>query len=215
MEYAGLSDDDLNNVQALNRLFLDCLKINTSYTGVRDQLALPLGELVSALSEQQLERLSASPFLLFSLREQEGDFWEALFEADCNGDLFVPSLVPGDETGQLLSASLGFLWQLAGRNAYAVRVLSGASLHWCEQLADCTLVTLLSRAAYRADLLVPRFSSNPDVWTKLLSAGVSSERNVRHAAHLTALQTLLTQDVRTQQVPARAAACRLPPPRSR
>lgn len=215
MQFAGLSGDDLGNVRALNRLFLNCLGSTPDDAEARDQPVALLHELIAALNEKQLERLASSPFLLLSLREQDGDYWDGLFTADRNGELFAPRLAANDEYARLLVASLGFLWQLARRNAYAARVVSGASLYWCERLGELTLVSLLARAAHRADLLVPRFADDGDVWKKLLSAGVSAEAAVRSAAHLTAMQTMLTRTPPAAPNHLKAAACRMPTPRTR
>ena len=190
MEFAGLSGDDLGNVRALNRLFLNCLGSTPHHAQARDQPAVPLRELIAALTGKQLERLASSPFLLLSLREQDGDYWDGLFTADRNGELFAPRLAANDEFSRLLVASLGFLWQLARRNAYAARVVSGASLYWCERLSEFTLVSLLS-------------------------AGVSAEAAVRSAAHLTAMQTMLTRTPPAAPNHLKAAACRMPTPRTR
>ena len=215
MEFAGLSGDDLGNVRALNRLFLDCLRRTPEDPGPRTQRAVPLHELIAALNEKQLSRLASSPFLLLSLREQDGDYWDGLFAADRNGELFAPRLVANDEFARLQVASLGFLWQLARRNAYAARVVSGASFYWCERLSEFTLVSLLARTAHRDDLLVPRFARDGEVWKKLLSAGVSAEAAIRSAAHLTAMQTMLTRTPSAAPNHLRAAACRMPTPRTR
>ena len=215
MEFSGLSDDDLGNVRALNRLFLDYLKSTPGGTNLREQPVVPLHELIAALTERQLERLASTPFLLLSLRERDGAYWDGLFDADAGGDLFVPRLAADDDGTHLLVATLSFLWHLARRNAYATRVVSGASLSWCERLCDHTLVSLLARAAQRSDLLVPRFSDATEVWKKLLSAGVSAEAAIRSAAHLTAMQTMLTRPVAASPNRLRAAACRMPVPRTR
>lgn len=215
MDYPGPSDMDLHNVQALNRAFLDCLRHARHRDELRDRCAVPLSELVAALNGKQLEHLASAPFLLFSLREQDAAYWERLLLAAEPDDLFDAGLSADDDLSRLLAAGLGFLWRLACSNPYTARIVSGATLHWCEQLADRTLVFLLQRAAARKDLLVPRFADNKSVWTRLLGAGVSSEVAIRRAARLSALQTMLTDARSSQSQDRRAAACRMPSPPAR
>ena len=218
MQYPGPTADDLANVKALNRAFLDTLRNNARHSAVLDDVVPPLKSLCRALSDIHVDRLAAAPFLLFSVRERDADYWDALFDAqrdNRNGDLFEFPRTNDSDDGRLIDAALGFLWTLAVRNTYAARIVSGASLSWCERLADCTLMSLLTIAGRREDLLIPRFADREDIWSKLLGAGVSSERDVRRAAQLTVLQTMLTRDAVPGHERLSAAACRMPAPRTR
>ena len=97
-----------------------------------------------------------------------------------------------------------------------MRLVSGASLAWCEQLAQCTLMDLFTRALEDQSLLAPRAAGEVTLWQKLLTAGVSNRRQLRRAARMAALQTLLTQGrERTCQQPLAAAACKMPAVRVR
>ena len=218
MHYPGPSVADLANVKALNRAFLDTLRNKGRYSAVLDEAVPSLKSICVALTNSQVERLSATPFLLFSLRERDDEYWEAVFDprpAVGTGDLFAFAQVRDGNALQLADAALGFLWMLAGRNTYAARLVSGATLSWCERLADSTLMSVLALAGQRDDLLVPRFPDREDIWHKLLGAGVSSERDVRRAAQLTVLQTMLTRDVSSKREQLNAAACRMSGPRAR
>jgi len=112
----------------------------------------------------------------------------------------------------LLTTVVSFLWQLAGRNPYAARLVSGASLGWCERLAECTLLHVLRAAADRDELMQARFAADGDFWRKLLGPGLSSEPGVRHSAHVTCLQWLLTDDPAVHYRRVRSAACDNPVP---
>jgi hypothetical protein len=162
--------------------------------------------LIKGLTDLQLERLSAVPFLLLSLRERDEDYWRVISSDNSNFDLFGKG-DPDSERGLLCAAGLAFIWTLAGRNPYAARLVSGATLGWCERLVDSTLLTLLQRTAGRHDLLQPRLAGNEDFWNKLLGPGLSSEREVRRAAHLAALQSTLTEDPAANYRAIKAAAC--------
>ncbi|MBT8098373.1 MAG: hypothetical protein KJO82_01415, partial [Gammaproteobacteria bacterium] len=88
----------------------------------------------------------------------------------------------------------------------------GASLAWCERLAECTLVDVLQFAAAETGLLRWRLAGETAFWQRMLVAGTSEEKAIRRAARLCSLQTLLTayQADRFRQLPA--AACSMPAP---
>ena len=210
MEFSGPEPADYANVQALNKAFLKHLRHSVSGKALRAQLGPELSPLAAGLTALQTRRLATAPFLLFSLRELDDVYWEALLSANPTADLFTPNESPPAVTGQIVTAALGFLWQLSSRNPYAARLVSGASLSWSERLADNTLLRLLQCADGRDDLLFVRLADNSKLWRKLLVAGISSESDVRAAAHQCALQTLLT-GIRTHNYHALpAAACRMP-----
>ena len=206
MNFTGPEPTDLANVNSLNHAFLVQLRASSSGRRWRRQFPTAVALMVKGLTDLQIGRLSAAPFLLMSLRERDADYWRVLTTDDSNLDLFVATDKNSD--CELLSmAGLTFLWALAGRNPYAARLVSGATLGWCEHLADWILLRLLQRTAGRHDLLQPRLAGSEEFWTKLLGPGLSSERDVRKAAHLTALQSILTEDPTANYRPLKAAAC--------
>ena len=145
-----------------------------------------------------------------SLREYDDTRWRSLFADRRSMDLLRPLQPADDEAARLVTAGLGFLWQLALRNPYAARLVSGAGLNWCEQLADCTLMELYARVAEEDPLLEPRMPDRPELWNKLLTAGVSAKRDVRIAARVSALQTVLTRSPATPYRQLATAACAMP-----
>lgn len=210
MDFKGPDRADFRNVQAMNRGFLTGLR-SGSGEQLRQQMPRELQPLIASLTDLQIERLSATPFLLFSLRERDEEFWSHIASNEPDGDLLAAP-DSGLETGQLAASGLGFLWQLSRRNPYAARLVSGATLSWCEQLAECTLFRLLRRMAGRGDLLRPRRASDAGFWSKLLGPALSSEYEVRHAAQLSSLQAILTEDParRYRQLPVAACNTLLP-----
>lgn len=186
----GPNKSDYTNVRALNREFLRLVRTNPGYIDLDE----PQQARLIGLRRQQTERLEKTPFLLFSLHQQDGSVWQQLLLGDRNHDLFrQPTALPAG-ISNLLTATVGFLWQLARSNAYAVRILSGAGPDWCELIAAVTYFELVSRVGHRGDLLQVRRAASADIWEKLLDAGVSPDQPVRAAAHLAVLQTLLTSD---------------------
>jgi len=207
MDFSGPEPADFANVESLNHAFLLQLRGVSLGQQLRQELPQSVQIMVRGLTDLQIERLSATPFLLLSLRESDAGYWRDLCSDDRNAGLFV-AVDQDTESGHLSAAALAFLWQLALRNPYAARLVSGASLSWCEQLADGTLLRLLQLTTGRRDLLQPRLAGNTEFWNKLLGPGLSSEQEVRRAAHLAALQVVLTGDPAIQYQPLRAAACR-------
>ncbi len=203
MDFSGPEPADFRNVQSMNRAFLRQMRGSSSGHDLRQQMAQEVRPMIRGLTELQIERLATTPFLLLSLRERDPDYWSFLGSDAPSADLLGTKRRAG-ECGQLVAASLGFLWQLARRNPYAARLVSGATLNWCEQLADCTLFRILQRTAGRSDMLRPRRAADVEFWGKLLGPGLCSDQQVRGAAQLccTAVDTH-----RGSGGPASFAAC--------
>lgn len=201
LEYQGLTRDDLANIHALNRSFLKA---------IAGSAAEAFGVIASRrLTDPQLLRLAGVPFLLFSLREHDNDYWQRVLADSPQLDLINSGNPPDENIAQLQVAGLGFLWQLVRRNPYAARIVSGASVSWCEQIAGLTLVSLLQSAAARGDLLRMRFPDEEAVWRRLLEDGISPQRQARLASHYSALQALLTRAPELRYSSVSAAACRI------
>ena len=206
MDFNGPEPADLAEVRSLNIAFLEYLRAAPDGQ-LLQQLPSSLRPAVVALTDRQVQRLAAVPFLLLTMRESDHSFWAQLFGDRPVRDMFASAPVVVDELGRITSAVLGFVWQLSRRNPYATRLVCGGSLDWCEQLAACTLLRLLRRAVDHQDLIGVRFAGSTEFWHRLLGAGLSSEPDVRRAAHLCALQTVLTSRELTSGSRLRAAAC--------
>jgi hypothetical protein len=188
MEFEVPEESDYHNVRSLNRGFLELIRSSA----VEHRLPQSLAVQISVLSAPQRERLASTPYLLFSLRERDHQYWENLQTQRFERDLFDLAPSPVDDYGRLLSASLGFAWQLAQRNAYAARLIFGATQHWCELIGDMTFYRLLAVAGTRDDIIMLRYSGHHELWSKLLDAGVSRENQVREASQIATLQAGLT-----------------------
>jgi hypothetical protein len=210
MDYSGPDAADYADVAALNEAFLICLRAPAG-AALRDRLPERLQPVIAALRDVQVERLARTPFLLLSLRERDAGYWRRLAGQEQEPDLFAAGRNGGDHVA---TAALSFLWHLARRNPYALRLVAGAGNDCCSILMDSTLLALLRRAASRADFLLPREAGNVEFWGKLLGPGLSSDPTLRAAAHTACLQTMLTD--MPESVPMlRAAARRSQPPRYR
>ena len=215
MEFQGPAARDLKNVTALNQAFLDVLRNHDDARAGERPATSALVAKLEALGARRSDRLAQCPFLLFALAEFEDWRWARLFEEEEPGDLIDRLERPSESAARLAAATLGFLWELAKRNPYAARIVSGASLSWCEQLTDSSPVRLFKFAASEPRLVAPRLVNRMEFWTKLLDAGSSRDKDIRHAAQLCALQTVLTRQSseRYRQLPA--AACSMPAPATR
>ena len=211
MQYHGPDAADLANVFVLNDAFIAWQRTRPAEACRQRRLAPEVRAKLGELNGEQRERLARTPFLLMSLAEDDEARWQTLFAGHGTRELLQCLQVRDESASGLVAAALGFLWQLAQRNPYATRLVSGASLGWCEQLAACTLMDLYSRVLDERRLLAPRMADNTDLWQRLLTAGVSNRRHVRMAARVSAMQTMLTQPPAGAYRPLAAAACRLPP----
>ena len=159
----------------------------------------------------QRGRMASTPFLLFSMRENDLSWWEAALSEDSQQDLLAAAPEITAEIAAVQMAALAFLWQLIRSNPYAARVISGASMAWCDRLADLPLVSLLEKAAWRGDLTVPRLRVTEDS-TEQVQCVTSSRQAVRDASQRVALQDLLTNARSNEYSALPAAACAMPRP---
>ncbi len=204
MDFQGPTPADYENLRSLNVAFLELVqgKGSRHLEGLSPELLRRL----QCLSRREIRWLAATPFLLFSFRERDDNYWQELLSEEKSRDLFTVSMSLTDDAGRLVSAGLGFVWQLANHNQFAARLLCGASTHWCERITERTFFHILAVASHRADLLVLRAQQDTALWKKLLLAGVSEEAEARHAAHISALQHTLTR--RPVLTAWQAAACK-------
>lgn len=206
MDFKGPEPADLVDVHSINVAFLEYLS-GSQGQQMRQEMPSTLQPLVAALTDRQIQRLAGVPFLLLTLNESDDAYWSQFLIDSPVRDLFAASRSQGDPLSRIASAALGFLWQLARKNLYAARLISGASLNWCEQLASCTLLCVLQCAFEHQDLVGPRLAEHKVFWARLLGSGLSSADDVRRAAHLSALQTVLTPVDTTGSRRLRSAAC--------
>jgi len=190
-EFPGPSLDDYANVLALNTAFIKA---------------------TSELKGPQRGRLAASPFLLFSLREDDAGWWATVLADQSQGDLMAATEHESPDLRRIQTAAISFLWQLARRNPYAARIISGATIAWCEKITSLPIVTLLNRIGGRNDLMVSRLDIPQALGERLLGSGTSSRRQIRRSSQLTALQTLLARSGIDNYTRLPAAACSMSGP---
>lgn len=164
----------------------------------------------SKLKGPQRARLASAPFLLFSMHEDDLDWWHAVLGDTPQSDWLRQRPIASAAMRSVQCAALGFLWQLAWRNPYAVRLISGAGVAWCDLLRQVPLVTLVDRVGARADLCKSRIDLGA---SSLFGMDcVSSVETQRRASHLVALQSILTSVGADADRRLPAAACKMPRP---
>jgi hypothetical protein len=190
-EYPGPNPDDYANVLALNTAFIKA---------------------AFEMKGPQRGRLAAAPFLLFSFRERDLDWWDEALVENLQKDLMDAPELDDPQLQRIQIAALSFLWHLARRNPYATRIITGANVSWCEKITDLPLVTLLDRIGARGDMMQSRLDNSNGFGGRLLGDGTSSRRTVRRSSQLVALQSLLTQATFDDYTRLPAAACAMPRP---
>lgn len=198
MDYQALTTDDLANVRELNRIWLELPGLTTPVP----------------LSRQRRERLSATPFLLFSLQPGDEALWRCLLADECQHDLFRRDRPVSTAKRDLQADGLAFLWSLTRRNPYVARLITGAPLGWCERVAALTLVRIQACARSR-DLAEPLLSDESALYRRLFTHGSSAVREKRVSAQLAVMHALLTVGRGPDHGRLPAAACRMPAPRRR
>lgn len=211
MDYRGPQDADYDNVRALNGAFLDLLAGAERGPALAAVLPAPLAERCRGLTRLQRARLARTPFLLPSFCEDDAERWAALFDGGRSLPLFAADSRSSEAEAGLRHAALGFVWQLARLNPYAARLICGATLHWCEQLAERPLIEVIAVAS-APDLLAPRRAGDACLWRKLLYDGIAADRAVRDAARISALQRVLTASRDSRSARPAIAARRLATP---
>ncbi len=200
MDYAPPDSADLDGVHALNRAFLD-----------RAGDRLRLGNLDGSARE----RLARCAFLLFTLADFDAVRWRPVFGGRYAPDLITEAGRPQPADAAIAVSAAGFLWELSRRRPYAARVVSGATLEWCNELACASPIVLFAFAASEPDLLTPCRRDDNRFWDTLTRVATSDDRAVRSAARLTALQCMLTTGADRLRERLPAAACSMPGPARR
>jgi hypothetical protein len=206
MDFRGPEPTDLADVRSINIAFLEYLS-SSAGEAMRRGMTGSLRPVIAALTEWQIQRLAAVPFLLLTLNESDDAHWRRILDDQPVRDLFTATPEPLDPLGRIVAAALTFQWQLARRNLYAARLVGGASLRWCEQLASCSLLRVLQFAAEQQERAAPRLAAHKVFWTRLLGAGLSAADDVRRAAHLSAMQVMLASVSAGEDRGLRSAAC--------
>ncbi|MEM7611014.1 MAG: hypothetical protein AAF270_05015 [Pseudomonadota bacterium] len=144
----------IKEIVGLNQRFIEII-INANRLG---EFAIDAG-LVEKLAER-LREASPSwpdcPMLLYRVvANDQGD----TCAADTRLDHYDPSVT------ELITLSLGFLWQLARLDSRAAQLVAGVDAGWCEHLAALDVASLAGLPAHAR--LQPRLIDVPGFWQDL------------------------------------------------
>lgn len=190
MSFDGPVDRDFDNVASLNSAWLTMLGTEHALLRGLDDCPVSLRQRLTGLTRAEIHRLAETPFLLFSFRERDNRYWDEILEGRQAPGLFRSS--GSEPVDTLVAAALGFVWQLANRNPYSLRIICGATLYWCERIGELTFFGLLDAVRNAGDVPLLRHGHRDTLWRKLLNEGISADSDVRRAAQLAALQCVLT-----------------------
>ncbi len=190
MSFEGPGARDFDNVASLNAAYLAMLGAEPALARGLSGCASTVRERLLRLTQGECRRLAETPLLLFSFRERDDRYWDGILDKRPEPGLFRSS--GSEPVDTLVAAALGFIWQLANGNPYALRLICGATLYWCERIAERTFFGLLDAVRNAGDVPRLRHGHSAALWEKLLNEGTSADREVRQAAQLAALQSVLT-----------------------
>lgn len=190
MAFDGPETTDYDNVVSLNQAYLRLIRNDDGLSRGLGELAQPMRRRITTLDRCEAHRLAKTPFLLFSFRESDDLYWNRILAEPIATDLFRSC--PSEDVNTVISAGLGYIWQLAQHNPYALRLTCGATLYWCERIAELTFFRLLDAVRSSGDVPLLRCGHQHDLWRKLLGSGVSRDETIRQAAQVSALQAVLT-----------------------
>ena len=120
MTFNGPQPADYDNVASLNRAYLSVLgRDSRSHSGLA-HLSTDLYGRLTELTESQIERLSAAPFLLLSFREQDDRYWNKVLDDSSGRDLFAVSAC--EELDTVVERSRRVLFVACSRASEELRV---------------------------------------------------------------------------------------------
>ncbi len=210
MEFSAPADIDFDDTFELNVSFLRLLRRHTVAARLLGSPADPTVLKLASLSAAQLRRLARCPFLLCCCREHDIEFWGALLAVEADNDLFRGAANVSAEESRIISATLGFAWQLARTNPFAARMVCGASTAWCEEIAAQPLIRVVTAAAQLPDVLSLRCATDKSFWSRLLTHGLDKDPATRRAARLTALNSILLRERPAMRMATAARSTNVP-----
>ena len=213
MQFSGPDKADLADLHEINRGFLELLQAENGGRSILDDVPAMIATRLRSLSAKERRRLARSPFLLCSCREDDIEHWQRLLQPDTSGDFFAAGAEQAADLLRLTSAVIGFTWQLARKNVFVARLLTGASSAWCEEIATHPLWRLIENGSQREDGIRLRLAHDDHFWERQLLHAVSDDPLIRRAARAAGLQRMLL----SSRTPTRLllAAKSSAPPRQR
>jgi hypothetical protein len=191
MQFSGPDKVDLADLNEINLGFLELLGTESGGTMIPSDVPQPIAGRLRSLSVEERRRLARSPFLLCSCHEDDIEYWRNILQPGASGDLFTPGAEQAAGVLRLTSGVISFTWQLARKNAFVARLLTGASSAWCEEIAMHPLLRLIDGGSRRGDAIQLRLAHEDRFWERLLLNALSNDPLIRRAARAGGLQRML------------------------
>lgn len=190
MKSGPLDNATLQEIILLNQLFIGVLP-GLPAAGFAAAAAPALPALPARPRQGFKAALRSCPFLLFRVADPVAPARVA--------DKPMAGADTDAAAQRLITFALGFLWQLARSNPFAVQLVSGAQARWCEELAALNIAQLVA-LAQRAQLL-PRLTDTPGFWEDLLGVSSPALPGPRRTLGIAGLQLIMSR-ARRQSPPA-------------
>lgn len=188
--------DLLDNLHALNADYLELLLAELNghvCAGQLQHLSSRLHQTLGRLKPEDRRRISRTPYALFSLRFEDGHFWQrASRPMDAPLDVrYSPSRVTSLQ-GPFCETALIEAWQTARAFPLAARLMYAMGEPVRQVFSAMPLWQVRRLASDHPSLLIPRWPTRAHFWTDLFAFGAAND-----SIRLTAVQLLGTQLIST------------------
>lgn len=191
----------LARIHQLNLDYLELLVAERDATHGSTQLQhLPPRQraAVGVLTPRAMHALAAMPYSLYSLGFEDENFWNAV----CEGATASASAVAaqryahvGDASAQCSFCELALLhaWHVAAKNTMAARVVYAMPYGTAKRLVSTPLWQLRCIAGSYAELMMPRWPTNPAFWPDLIRFAASNDTRRLHTTRLLGAQLIAAE----------------------
>lgn len=195
-----LRQDILSRVQELNSDYLELLaaeRASDQSVGQLQYFAPRLQVALAGLSYEQRARLAAVPYALYSLRFEDARFWQMTCDTSHRRiDERCLAAAQGSSLRALfVEIALMQAWYIASTHPLAARMIYSMGDSVRERVAALSLWQVKRIVAEHAQLMTPRWPTNPCFWPDLVAFAKVSD-----SVRLAATQLLGTQLIAAELV---------------
>jgi hypothetical protein len=191
----------LARIRQLNLDYLELLVTERDSTNGSTQLQhLPPRHrgALGALSPRALRALAAMPYSLYSLGFEDENFWNAVCESATSSAsaLAVQRYARvGDASAQCSFCELALLhaWHVAAKNTMAARMLYAMPYATARRLVNTPLWQIRCIAGSYAELMMPRWPTNPAFWPDLIRFAAANDTRRLHTTRLLGTQLIAAE----------------------
>jgi hypothetical protein len=153
---------------------------------------------LGALSPRALRALAAMPYSLYSLGFEDENFWNAVCESATSSAsaMAVQRYARvGDASAQCSFCELALLhaWHVAAKNTMAARMVYAMPYATARRLVNTPLWQIRCIAGSYAELMMPRWPTNPAFWPDLIRFAASNDARRLHMTRLLGTQLIAAE----------------------